>query len=122
MAADPFSARSTLSVGGREVELYRLDALQSRYDVARLPYTLRILLENVLRTGSESDVEAVATWVPADDERRLAAYRMLTAYDQNQAGELAAIVDGPSSWITCSRCSSARAHSSSSVVAEKADR
>lgn len=39
--------------------------------------------------------EAVATWVPADDERRLAAYKTLVAYDQNQAGELAAIVDGP---------------------------
>ena len=34
----------------REHEIYRLDALQSRYDVLRLPYTLRILLENVLRT------------------------------------------------------------------------
>jgi hypothetical protein len=38
--------------------------------------------------------EAQAMWVPADDERRLAAYKTLTAYDQNQAAELAAIVDG----------------------------
>jgi len=67
MAADPFAARSTLTVGAREVEIYRLDALQSRFDVARLPYTLRILLENVLRTGDDQDVEAVATWV-ADAE------------------------------------------------------
>src|SRR5205085_7338625 len=34
----------------------------SRYDVARLPYTLRVLLENVLRNGGDEDVHAVATW------------------------------------------------------------
>lgn len=37
--------------------------------------------------------EAASTWVPADDERRLAAYKLLTAYDQNQAAELAAVLD-----------------------------
>ncbi len=64
---DSFGARSTLSVGGRELEIFRGDALQARYDVARLPYTLRILLENVLRredgvTVTARDVEAVAGW------------------------------------------------------------
>jgi hypothetical protein len=38
--------------------------------------------------------EAHATWVPAADERRLAAYKLLTAYDQNQAAELASFRDG----------------------------
>ncbi|MFF1444125.1 hypothetical protein [Streptomyces sp. NPDC058295] len=38
--------------------------------------------------------EAAATWVPAADERRLAAYKLLSAYDNNQAAELAAIRDG----------------------------
>lgn len=38
--------------------------------------------------------EAHATWVPADDERRLAAYKLLAAYDNNQAAELAEIRDG----------------------------
>jgi aconitate hydratase len=50
-----------LTVGERSYEIHRLDELQSTYDVARLPYTLRILLENVLRT-SPDDVEAVARW------------------------------------------------------------
>ena len=64
---DTFGARSTLTVGGTGHEIFRLDALQSRFDVARLPYTLRILLENLLRredgeTVAPSDVEAVATW------------------------------------------------------------
>ena len=51
MATDEFSSRSTLSVGDRKLEIHRLDALQQQWDVERLPYTLRILLENVLRTG-----------------------------------------------------------------------
>ena len=64
---DTFGARSTLSVGDASHEVFRLDALQSRYDIARLPYTLRVLLENVLRredgvTVTTEDVEAVATW------------------------------------------------------------
>ncbi|HKY25245.1 MAG TPA: aconitate hydratase AcnA, partial [Gaiella sp.] len=73
---DTFGARSTLSVGGSTYDILRLDALQSRYDVARLPYTLRVLLENVLRREdganvTAEDVEAVATWdakaVPAKE-------------------------------------------------------
>ena len=54
---DTFGARSTLTVGGTGHEIFRLDALQSRFDVARLPYTLRILLENLLR---REDGETVA--------------------------------------------------------------
>ncbi|HEY5295474.1 MAG TPA: aconitate hydratase [Gaiellaceae bacterium] len=53
---------SQLTVGDRSFEIFRLDALQASYDIARLPYTLRVLLENVLRNGDEADVEAVATW------------------------------------------------------------
>jgi aconitate hydratase A / 2-methylisocitrate dehydratase len=67
MAQDSFGARSTLGVGDRSYEIVRLDALQAQYDVFRLPYTLRILLENVLRAEAEgragaSEVEAVARW------------------------------------------------------------
>ena len=43
MSDNSFDARATLRAGGREVEVFRLDALQSSYDVARLPYTLRVL-------------------------------------------------------------------------------
>jgi aconitate hydratase len=56
------AAPSKLTVGDRSYEIYRLDELQASYDVARLPYTLRVLLENVLRNGDEADVEAVARW------------------------------------------------------------
>ncbi|MDQ3086275.1 MAG: aconitase family protein, partial [Actinomycetota bacterium] len=65
---DSFGARARLTVGDREVEVFRIDSLQERFDVYRLPYTLRILLENVLRhedgiTVTAEDVEAVAGWV-----------------------------------------------------------
>jgi aconitate hydratase len=56
------ASSSQLTVGDRSFEIFRLDALQASYDIARLPYTLRVLLENVLRNGGEADVEAVATW------------------------------------------------------------
>src|SRR5829696_7353782 len=64
---DSFGARSTLEVGGREHEIFRLDALQKKYDVARLPYSLKILLENLLRfedgeTVTKDMIEAVAKW------------------------------------------------------------
>src|SRR2546428_4095344 len=56
-----------LRVGNASYSIYRLDALQAKWDVARLPYTLRILLENVLRNGTEAEVEAVAGWVATDE-------------------------------------------------------
>jgi aconitate hydratase len=42
--------------------MFRLDELQSKYDVARLPYSLKILLENQLRHGDEEGAVTVATW------------------------------------------------------------
>ncbi|HEX8690295.1 MAG TPA: aconitate hydratase, partial [Solirubrobacterales bacterium] len=64
---DSFGARSTLDIGGRSYEIYRLDSLQQRFDVARLPYSLKVLLENVLRledghSVTAADVEAIASW------------------------------------------------------------
>ena len=62
-----YDARGTLKVGDRELEIFRLDALQSKFDVARLPFSLKILLENLLRTEGNgavdaADIEALATW------------------------------------------------------------
>src|SRR3954453_6322813 len=59
-----------LHVGDETYSIYRLDALQAGWDVGPLPYTLRILLENVLRNGSEAEVEAVAGWVATDEPSR----------------------------------------------------
>ena len=62
-----FGAKHTLEVGGRAYEIFRLDSLQQRFDVARLPFSLKVLLENLLRTEgngsvSAADVEALASW------------------------------------------------------------
>ncbi len=67
MSADSFASRSTLDVGGKSYEIFRLDALQAKYDVARLPYALKVLLENLLRTEgngavTQASIEALATW------------------------------------------------------------
>jgi aconitate hydratase len=62
-----FGAKSTLQAAGHEYEIFRLDALQERFDVARLPFSLKVLLENLLRTEGNgsveaSDIEALASW------------------------------------------------------------
>jgi aconitate hydratase len=72
MSSDSFGARSTLEVSGRKYEVFRLEALQDRFDVARLPYSVKVLLENVLRledgvSVSAGDVEAIASWDAAAD-------------------------------------------------------
>jgi aconitate hydratase len=85
-------ARSTLRVGGTSYEISRLDSLQARYDVARLPYTLRVLLENVLRHGEEEAVEAVATWVAQDEPSREISFRPARVLLQDFTG-VPAIVD-----------------------------
>jgi aconitate hydratase len=92
MATDEFSSRSTLSVGDRKLEIHRLDALQEQWDVARLPYTLRILLENVLRTGDRSDVEAVAGWVATDEPNREISFAPARVLLQDFTG-VPAVVD-----------------------------
>ncbi len=67
MSTDSFGARAELDVGGTKHTYYALDALQSSYDVARLPFSLKILLENLLRNEdgdavTREDIEALATW------------------------------------------------------------
>ena len=66
---DSFRARSTLAVGDRSYEIYRLhaDALTRGHEVSRLPYSMKVLLETLLRHEdglkvSAADVEGVAGW------------------------------------------------------------
>jgi aconitate hydratase len=67
MSDNSFDARAELEVGGRSFEIYRLAALQASHDVARLPFSLKILLENLLRNEDgnavrSQDIEALAAW------------------------------------------------------------
>jgi aconitate hydratase len=67
MSQNSFGAKGTLEVGGREFEIFRLAVLQRRFDVQRLPFSLKVLLENLLRTEGNgsvaaADIEALASW------------------------------------------------------------
>src|SRR5688572_32858848 len=66
-----FGSKAQIAVGSQKVDLYRLDALVKAGvgDVATLPYSMRILLENLLRfedgkTVHAKDVQEVASWNP----------------------------------------------------------
>jgi aconitate hydratase len=66
-----FGARSALEVGGNDYEIFRLDAVKEGH-VDRLPYSLKILLENLLRHEdgrdvSRDDILALANWDPNAD-------------------------------------------------------
>ncbi len=95
--ANSFGARATLDVGGVAHDIFRIDALQGRYDVLRLPYTLRILLENVLRledgaTVTAADVEAVASWNAAEQPSREISFTPARVLLQDFTG-VPAVVD-----------------------------
>ena len=79
---DSFKSRATLSIEGRSVVIYRLDALTQANvgDVGTLPYSIRVLLENLLRnedgkTVRRADIEAVAKWDPKAEPSLEIAYR-----------------------------------------------
>ncbi|WP_433336325.1 aconitate hydratase AcnA [Spirillospora sp. CA-294931] len=55
MSANSFGSRNTLQVGDKSYEIYRLDAVEGS---ARLPYSLKVLLENLLRTEDGANVTA----------------------------------------------------------------
>ena len=64
--ANSFGAKARLRVGNAAFEIFRLEALAGEYEVATLPYSLRVLLENTLRhegrSAGAADVEAIAAW------------------------------------------------------------
>ncbi|HYH26133.1 MAG TPA: aconitase family protein, partial [Blastococcus sp.] len=64
---DTFGARSTLSVDGTDYDIYRLDAVEGS---DKLPFSLKVLLENLLRTEDGADItadhiRAIANWDPS---------------------------------------------------------
>src|ERR1700742_2000255 len=97
MSDNSYDARATLAVGDRKLDIYRLDALQSRLDAARLPCSLKVLLENLLRTegnGSVTaeDIEALATWDAKAEPSKEIAFTPARVVMQDFTG-VPAIVD-----------------------------
>jgi aconitate hydratase len=94
---DSFGARATIEAGERSYEVYRLDALQAKFDVARLPYSLKVLLENLLRNEdgvavTAEDVENVARWVATDEPSKEIAFTPARVLMQDFTG-VPAVVD-----------------------------
>jgi aconitate hydratase len=94
---DSFGAKASLDAGGASHEIFRLDALQQKYDVARLPYSIKILLENLLRfedgeTVTAQDVENVARWAAKDEPSHEIAYTPARVLMQDFTG-VPAVVD-----------------------------
>jgi aconitate hydratase len=98
-----FGSKSNLSVGGKTYEIFRLKALESKLQdqkgvrLSRLPYSLRILLENLLRqedgkSVTASDIEFLANWHPKAEPDREIAYMPARVLMQDFTG-VPAIVD-----------------------------
>jgi len=94
---DSFNARGTLEVGGKRYQIFRLDVLGARHDLARLPYSLKVLLENLLRCEdgvsiTAEDIEALAAWDPAVPPSREIAFTPARVLMQDFTG-VPAVVD-----------------------------
>ena len=67
--SDSFSCKRTLNVNGKDHAYYSLPELSKQHDISRLPFSLKILLENLLRNENgvdvtRSDIEALCQWQP----------------------------------------------------------
>jgi aconitate hydratase len=92
-----FNTRDTLAVGDRSYEIFSLRKLGASHDIARLPYSLKILLENLLRfedehTVTRADIEALLNWDPQAEPETEIAFRPARVLMQDFTG-VPAIVD-----------------------------
>src|SRR3954471_8334206 len=96
---DTFKSRASLRIGSRSIDLFRLDALSRAGigDIATLPFSIRVLLENLLRsedgkTVTKDDIAAVAKWDAAAKPSLEVAFRPARVLLQDFTG-VPAIVD-----------------------------
>ena len=93
-----FDAKHTLTSGDKSYTYYRLDSLAAKgIELARLPFSLRVLLENLLRredgvTVTADDIEFLAKWQPQAEPSREIAYMPARVLMQDFTG-VPAIVD-----------------------------
>jgi aconitate hydratase len=100
MSTNSYNAAATLVSGGKSVKYFRLGALEeggSAVSLSRLPFSLRILLENLLRcedgkTVTADDIQFLATWNPKAEPSREIAYMPARVLMQDFTG-VPAIVD-----------------------------
>ncbi len=77
MSSNSFGAQSQFEAGGHKHEIFRLDALENDHQVSRLPYSLKVLLENLLRnedgvTVTADDIAGLAGWDGGKTDREIA--------------------------------------------------
>jgi aconitate hydratase len=94
---DSFGAHARLDVGPASYEIARLGALDAVSEVNRLPFSVKVLLENLLRhedgaTVTRDDIEALARWVPASAGTREISFVPARVLMQDFTG-VPAIVD-----------------------------
>ncbi|MGE3774895.1 MAG: aconitase family protein, partial [Gammaproteobacteria bacterium] len=94
-----FGARADLKVGDQEYTMYRQDALEKAgfTNISKLPYSIRVLLENLLRyeddlTVTADDVRALASWTPTGLPEKEIAFRPSRVLMQDLTG-VPAVVD-----------------------------
>ena len=93
-----FGSEAAISVGDRSFTIHRLDAVYKKFPAAeRLPYSLKILLENLLRTEegkavTAEDIEALAEWKPKAEPNREIAFTPSRVLLQDFTG-VPAVVD-----------------------------
>ncbi len=93
-----FGSKSTLKVGNKSYEIFRIKALEEKgISLARLPYSLRVLLENLLRqedgkTVTADDIEFLARWQPKAEPAREIAFMPARVLMQDFTG-VPAVVD-----------------------------
>jgi aconitate hydratase len=99
MHPDSFGTRTVKSAGGRAYEIFRLESLEKRgfAGIFRLPFSIRILLENLLRhedglTVTAEDIAALAKWSPKGTPDREIAFRPARILMQDFTG-VPALVD-----------------------------
>src|SRR6185295_11899652 len=98
MIKNTYGSHATISLAGSSLKIARLDALEKKgWSMARLPFTLRILLENLLRredgeTVTAAEIEAVATWDPKKKSEREIAFMPARVLLQDFTG-VPAVVD-----------------------------
>ena len=96
--ADSYGCHKSLQVGGKSYTIASLSALAERgFDLSRLPYALKILLENLLRREdgevvTADDIAAIANWDPAAEPSREIAYMPARVLLQDFTG-VPAVVD-----------------------------
>ncbi len=86
MSTNSFGARATFKVGNKEYELYRIDALDKQgISTKHLPFSLRILLENLLRTEDGRNVTPQEIRALAAMEQEFEAGKRNRFYPQPRA-------------------------------------